>query len=124
MEPADSKLSYLFGVPEGRSDSSDPTGALKSLTADLLSIPCQFPPTPMMVFAIGIEDTLDVSVQRSHNADPREHRRAARCRDQDQRFHGCLPFRGLMLGLRRFRDVLAGIFERDKLAATRQRLVE
>ena len=59
----------------------------------LSSIPRQFPPTPMMVFAIGIEHALDVAVQRSHDADAREHRRAAR--DQDQGFHSGLPLRRL-----------------------------
>jgi hypothetical protein len=41
----------------------------------------------MRVFAIGIEHALDVAVQRSHDTDPREHRRAAGRRRQDQRLH-------------------------------------
>jgi len=74
----------------------------------------------MMRFAIGIKLPLDVAVQRSHGANAREHRRPARGRDQDQGLHSGLPFLGLVLGLRKFRDVVAGIFERDKLAAARQ----
>ncbi len=74
----------------------------------------------MMRFAIGIKLPLDVAVQRSHGANAREHRRPARSRDQDQGLHSGLPFLGLVLGLRKFRDVVAGIFERDKLAAARQ----
>jgi len=31
-------------------------------------------------------------------------------------FHGGQPLRGLMLGLRQFRDVVAGILQGDKLA--------
>jgi hypothetical protein len=53
----------------------------------------------MMVFAIGIKHTLDVTVQSPHDADPRKHRWAARRRDQDQGFHRSLPFRGLVLAL-------------------------
>jgi hypothetical protein len=55
-----------------------------------------------------------VSIQRLHDADPREHRRAARRRDQDQRLHCRLPLRGLMLGLRKLRDVAAGMLEGDE----------
>jgi hypothetical protein len=50
-----------------------------------------------------------------------KHRRAVRRRDQDQGFHCCLPLRGLMLGFREFRDVLAGILERGELTTARQR---
>jgi len=51
----------------------------------------------------------------------REHRRSARRRDQDQGFHGRLPFRGLMLGLRQLHNVGAGVLQRDELALARQR---
>jgi hypothetical protein len=40
----------------------------------------------MRVFAIGIEHALDVSVKRSHNADPGEHRRAVTS-DEHQGLH-------------------------------------
>jgi hypothetical protein len=49
-------------------------------------------------------------------ADPREHRRPAQCRHQDQGFHRRLPLRGFVLGLGKLRDVIAGILESDKLA--------
>jgi hypothetical protein len=74
----------------------------------------------MRVFPIGIELALDVAVQRSHNADPREHRRPARRRHQDQRFHRGLSLRGLVLGLRKLRDVVASILKRDELPAAGQ----
>jgi hypothetical protein len=37
------------------------------------------------------EHARDVTVQRSHDADPREHRRPAQRRDQDQPKHRSLP---------------------------------
>jgi hypothetical protein len=40
-------------------------------------VPLQFPPSPMMVFAIRVELTHDVPVQCAHDADPGQHRRAA-----------------------------------------------
>jgi hypothetical protein len=47
------------------------------------------------------EHALDVSVQRSHDADARHHRRAAVAfGGQDQDFNGSLPFLELLLGLR------------------------
>src|SRR6266567_6318710 len=42
-------------------------------------------------------------------------------RDQDQRFHRGLPFRRLVLGVRKLRDVVSGILQRDELAAAGQR---
>ena len=74
-----------------------------------------------MLFTRWFEHELDVTIQCLHDADPRQHRRPARRRDQDQGLHRCLPFRRLVLGLRKFRDVVAGILERDELATVRQR---
>jgi len=54
----------------------------------------------MRVFAIGTEYPFDVAVQRFHDADPREHRRPAQCRDQHQGFHGSLPLRCSVFGFR------------------------
>jgi hypothetical protein len=56
----------------------------------------------------------------------RQHRRAARHRDQDQGLRRRLPFRRLVLGLRKLRDVVAGILECDEFAAAGQwdRIVE
>ena len=74
-----------------------------------------------MILPIRIKHALNVAVQRSHNADPRKHRRAAGRRDQDQSLHSSLPLRGLVFGLWKPRDVIAGVLERDKLATARQR---
>jgi hypothetical protein len=46
---------------------------------------------------------------------------AAECPDQDQRLHGCLPLRGLVLGLGELCDVVAGILQRDELPTAGQR---
>jgi hypothetical protein len=46
-----------------------------------------------------IKHALKVSVQRPHDANACEHRWSARRRNQDKRFHCCLPLGGLMLGL-------------------------
>ena len=85
-----------------------------------LSIPCQLPPSPMRVLAVGIEHALDVAVQRPHDADPCEHRRPARGRDQDQRLHRSLPLLGLVLGLWEFGDVPAGVLQGDEVTSARQ----
>jgi hypothetical protein len=71
---------------------------------------------PMMFFAVRIEHAFNTAVQCPHDANPREHRRSARCRDQDQGFHRSLPFLGFVLGLRKLRDIGAGVFERYELA--------
>jgi hypothetical protein len=70
---------------------------------------------------IGIKLANDVPIQRSHDADARHHRRTAKRSDQDQRLHCCLPFRCLVLGLRKPRDVGACVLQRDELPAARQR---
>jgi hypothetical protein len=46
-------------------------------------IPGQLPLSPMMVLPIGIENALDMPVQRSHDADARKHRRAVVLDDQE-----------------------------------------
>jgi hypothetical protein len=74
-----------------------------------------------MVFAIRVKLANVAAVQRPHDPNAREHRRSARRRDHDQGFHCRLPLRSLVLGLRKLRDVIAGILERDKLTAARQR---
>ena len=71
----------------------------------LASIARQLPPSPMRVFARWIEFALYVPVQRSHHSDPREHRRAAQRRGQDQSFHRCLPWLGVVFSLGQFGDV-------------------
>jgi hypothetical protein len=76
----------------------------------------------MMGLPIRIELANLVAVQRLHDADPRQHCRPARLRDQEQRLHRRLPLRRLVLGLRKLRDVFAGILERDELAAAGKRI--
>jgi hypothetical protein len=46
------------------------------------SISRQLPLSPVVILAIGVERALNVSVQRSHDADACEHRRTARRRHQ------------------------------------------
>jgi hypothetical protein len=67
-----------------------------------------------------------VTVQCLHDADARKHRRSAVRRDQDQGFHGRLPFRRRVLSLRKLRDVERCVAERDELLTLRRlnRLVE
>ena len=54
---------------------------------------------PMCLFAIGIEDPLDMPIERLHDTDPRQHSIAAAAA-QHQRFDRRLPFRqvGFRLG--------------------------
>ena len=74
-----------------------------------------------MLFAIRIKDALNVTVQRSHDADSREHRWAAKRRYQDQGLHCRLPFCRRVLCLRNLCDVGASVFEGDELATIGQR---
>ena len=76
---------------------------------------------PVRVFAIGVENSLDLSIERLHDADPGEHPRASQRYDQDQGFHCGLPFRGLMVSFRKARDEFAGVLKGDELTAGRQR---
>jgi hypothetical protein len=86
----------------------------------VLLIPRELPAAPMMLFMIGIKHPLDVAVQCPHDTDTCEHRWSSERRHQDQGFHGRLPLRGLMIGLRERCDVSAGILERDELTAARE----
>jgi hypothetical protein len=52
-------------------------------------------------------------VQRSHDADPGEHRGPAALGDQQQRLHRGLPFVSVVFGLGQFRDVERGVAQRD-----------
>jgi hypothetical protein len=62
-----------------------------------LTIPLELSLPPTRVFARRIKHPLDATVQGSHDADPRQHRRAAALGDQDQRLHRRLPFRRFVL---------------------------
>jgi hypothetical protein len=75
----------------------------------------------MVVLSIRVKLANVAAVQGSHGADVSKHRRPARRRDQDQGFHRSLSFLRLALGLRKPRDVLARVLERDELAPARQR---
>ena len=69
----------------------------------------QLPAAPVMVLPVRIKLPNVAAVQRPHDTDAREHRRAARYRDQDQGFHRSLPLRGRVLGLRKLRaEIIAG----------------
>src|ERR1700674_4876486 len=67
--------------------SKPPAGQAEVVLGGASFFSLQLPSSPMVVFAIGVEDALDAAVQGLHDTDAREHRRAARYRDQDQGFH-------------------------------------
>jgi hypothetical protein len=54
----------------------------------------------MRSFAIRVELTHDVPVQRPHDANPRKHRRPAIFRREDQHLDRDLPSLGVLIGLR------------------------
>jgi hypothetical protein len=87
-------------------------------------IPRQLALSPVMLLAIRIEFANLVTVQRLHDPDPRQHRRAAALGDQQQRLGCGLPFRRFVLGLRKLRDVRPGILQRHKLGAAELAVVE
>jgi hypothetical protein len=73
----------------------------------------------LVAFRSGLRALLLVTTESSLHGYSCKHRRSAFRRDQDQGLHRRLPFRRFVLGLRRLRDVVAGIPERDELAAAR-----
>jgi len=70
----------------------------------------------MRFFAVGIENALDVPVQRQDHANAREHRIAVALSDQQERLHRGLPFLGVVLGLRQLGDVVRGVAQRERQA--------
>src|SRR2546430_11300290 len=74
-----------------------------------------------MVFAIRIEHAPTLRLSARSRPIRANIVGAAELYDEDQAFHCCLPFLGLVFGLRKSRDVVAGILERDEVAAARQR---
>jgi hypothetical protein len=72
-------------------------------------VPRQLPLSPVIGLAIRVELANLVTVQGLHDADPRQHCRAAFRRDQDQGLRRRLPFRRFVLRFRKLRDVGAGI---------------
>src|SRR5258708_6356403 len=59
------------------------------------AIPRELAASPVLIFARGIEHPLDVAVQRPHDADASEHRRAAQFCNQDQALNRGLPLDGV-----------------------------
>jgi hypothetical protein len=64
-------------IVESKNLASGSSGRPPQLAASFISsraslIPRQLPPSPMMVLPVGIEQALDVPVQRPHDTDPRE----------------------------------------------------
>jgi hypothetical protein len=83
-----------------------------------LSIARQLPLSPMCVFAIRIEHALNVAVQRPHEcAQTLLGRRAPR---PGSRPPSLPAIRGFMIGFRNFRDVIAGVLQRDEQAPAGQ----
>lgn len=66
---------------------------------------------------IRIKHPFDVTVQRAHDADPRQHCRAAALSHKDQRLHRGLPLRRIVLRLRQFHDVVGRVAQGDEAAA-------
>jgi hypothetical protein len=87
----------------------------------LSSIPLQLALSPVVGLPIRIGFANMVTVQCLHDTDPREHWRAVRFRDQDQRLDRGLPFGRLVLGLRKLGDEVGGVLQRDELEAAGQR---
>jgi hypothetical protein len=75
----------------------------------------------MRLFPLRIELANVVAVQRAHDADPREHHRAAEVGDQDQRLDGGLPFRQSRFLLWQIGYVGRRVLQRQQLPAIRQR---
>jgi hypothetical protein len=75
---------------------SSPKTSYPKATQRLSLFSLELPSPPMRVFPARVEHALDVPVQCPHDADPREHRRAAERRDQHQGFpkspQGIPPF--------------------------------
>ena len=74
----------------------------------------------MAIFARRVEHALDVTVQRPHDTDAREHRWPAMLRNQQKSLHRGLPFFGIVLCLEQFRDVVSGVAQGDQLLALGQ----
>jgi hypothetical protein len=70
----------------------------------------------MRLLSRRVERPLDAAVQCPHEADARHHGRPIKIDDQEQGFDGGLPVLEQLLGLRKLRDVSAGILKGDELA--------
>ena len=73
----------------------------------------------MCLFAIGIEHPLDMTVQRLHDPDPRQHR-VATAAAQHQNLDCRLPFRKIGFALWQLRDVVGCVFQGEERPTVRQ----
>ena len=71
-------------------------------------VPLELPFSPMGIFALGIEQPLDMTVQRFHDTDARHHRRAA-ARYQHQDLDCRLPFGQVGFLFGQAGDVVGGV---------------
>jgi hypothetical protein len=62
----------------------------------------------MLVLSRRVEHAFDVTIQRSHDADAREHCWPVMFCNQQKRRHRGLPFLGIVFRLGQFRDVKRG----------------
>jgi hypothetical protein len=74
----------------------------------------------MLFLPVRVQLPFGVTIQCPHHADPGKHRRSATLSDQQKRFHGGLPFCGIVFGLRQLGDVERGVAEGDQLLALGQ----
>ena len=63
----------------------------------------------MRLLPVRVELPFDMTLERPHYAYPGEHRRAAALGNQQQRFHGCLPFPGIVFRLGKLHEVGCGV---------------
>ena len=73
----------------------------------------------MRVFTRWIKLPLDVSVQRSQDADARHHGGPVELDDQEQGFDRGLPLLEQLFGLGKLLDIFGGIAQSQQLAPTR-----
>jgi hypothetical protein len=75
--------------------------------------------SPVCLFAIGIENPLNIAGQGSHDPDPRQHRVTAAAA-QHQRPDRRLPFRQVGFLLWQLRNVVGCVLQRVQLSAVGQ----
>jgi hypothetical protein len=75
----------------------------------------------MLFLTISSKNPLNMPVQHSHYANPREHRWPVLLSDQEQRLHRSLPFIGLVFCLGQLGDVVCGVAQGHQRLALGQR---
>jgi hypothetical protein len=83
-------------------------------------IPRQLAASPMLVFARRVEHPFNVTVERSHHANSREHCRPIMFGNQHERLHCSLPFLGIVFSLRQLGDAKRHVALGDQPLALRQ----